>query len=515
LKKKIYLIILVLFSIFINQYAANRGVFPIDSFLIFDAAYNVISGNHPFKDYWLITGPFLDYIQSLFFLIFGINWVSYLLHASFLNVLLVLFSFYYFIKIGLNNFYSFLYSLGVAVLAYPSIGTPFIDHHAVILCMMASLSISLAILLKKNIFWILAPIFIIFSFFSKQIPSPYFATSFFIILSIHYYFLKNFNKSILLNLLAGVLFSIFLVISIFIINEIPLENFLVQYILYPLSFGKERINLLDFDFKNLVGQFKFIYLSIIPLIFITYILIKNKNKNLIKKNDITISILFLSSVAILIYNQLLTKNQILIYFIIPIAAAHSHAYSIKYFNKKYLTYFVIVIFMFSSVKYHVRFNEERKFIELASANFDLAQKASLLDKRLIGLQWITPHYPNNPLKEINILIETKNILIKKVNQKIIITDYQFLSSLINNQFASTNKWYDSLSIPRKKNKYYDRHKIFFYEQIKKNNIKHLFFIGKNKSKMPFFKEFFFENKCIILNDYNDLLLEFDISECKF
>ena len=68
-KIKIYIIILSAFSICINQYFANRGAFPIDSFLIFDAAYNIISGNHPFKDYWSITGPFLDYIQSFFFLI--------------------------------------------------------------------------------------------------------------------------------------------------------------------------------------------------------------------------------------------------------------------------------------------------------------------------------------------------------------------------------------------------------------------------------------------------------------
>ena len=37
----------------------------------FDTANNIVSGNHPFKDYWLITGPLLDYVQSLFFIIFG------------------------------------------------------------------------------------------------------------------------------------------------------------------------------------------------------------------------------------------------------------------------------------------------------------------------------------------------------------------------------------------------------------------------------------------------------------
>ena len=59
MKNIIYLIILAIFSIFINQYTANRGVFPIDSFLIFDSAYNIVNGYHPFKDYWLITGPFV------------------------------------------------------------------------------------------------------------------------------------------------------------------------------------------------------------------------------------------------------------------------------------------------------------------------------------------------------------------------------------------------------------------------------------------------------------------------
>ena len=64
---KQYILILFFLSLLINQYYGNRGVFPIDSFIIFEAGFNVISGHHPFKDYWSITGPILDYIQSLFF----------------------------------------------------------------------------------------------------------------------------------------------------------------------------------------------------------------------------------------------------------------------------------------------------------------------------------------------------------------------------------------------------------------------------------------------------------------
>ena len=515
MKNIIYLIILAIFSLFVNQHFANRGVFPIDSFFHFDSAFNIVSGNHPFKDYWEITGPFVDYIQSLFFLMLGVNWASYAFHASVINMLLALSSFYFFLNIGLKNYYAFIYALGVSILGYPSIGTPFVDHHSVIFCIMACYSISLAILRKKNLFWILVPILITFSFFSKQIPSPYFILLFVIIIFIHFYLFTNENKKILINLFFGCLISFFSVSSIFLINDIPIENFLIQYIYYPLTLGETRIDKLNIDFDNLVGQFKYIYLALIPLVVSTFNLIKKKEKNLTQQKDIVLSLLFLASVAILVYCQLLTKNQVLIFFLIPISAAYSHAYSIKYFDNKYLIYFVLVVFVFSTVKYNIRFNQDRKFIELANVDFNLAEDAAKLDKRLKGLKWITPYYPNNPLDEINLLIDTKNILSKEVDKKIIITDYQFFASMLKHKFASPNRFYDDLSIPDKKNEYYDAHKKFFLSKIKKNNIKYLFFVGKNKSKISFFKEFFNENECIISNQVNELLLEFDISKCKF
>ena len=486
LQKKIFITILILFSILVNQYYGNRGVFPIDSFLHFDAAFSITSGNHPFKDYWLITGPFVDYIQSFFFLIFGINWTSYVLHASIINMVLVLFSYYFFLSIGLKNYYAFIYSLGVAILAYPSIGTPFVDHHSVIFSMMACFSISLAILKKKNLFWILTPIFLTFSFFSKQIPSPYFILLFAVVISIYFYLFNDENKNVLLNLFFGSIFSFLLVASIFFINQIPIENFLTQYIFYPFSLGESRIDRLNIDFNNLVGQFKFIYIILIPLIVSTFFLSKIKKKNLINKRDFIVSLLFLGSVGIL-----------------------------AYFHKKYLIYFILAIFIFTTVKYHVRFNQNRKFIELVNADFNLTEDAVKLDKRLKGLKWITPHYSNQPLSEISLLIDIKNILSEENEEKIIITDYQFFSSLLGNKFASPNKWYDIISIPNIKNKYYHEHKKFFLSKIKKNKIKRLFFIGKNKSEMYFFEEFFNENECIISHQFNELLLEFDISKCKF
>ena len=64
-KKKIYFYIVLIFisSIFFNFYSGYRGIFPLDSFAIYDGGYKVFNGFHPFKDYWSITGPLLDYLQ--------------------------------------------------------------------------------------------------------------------------------------------------------------------------------------------------------------------------------------------------------------------------------------------------------------------------------------------------------------------------------------------------------------------------------------------------------------------
>ena len=268
------------------------------------------------------------------------------------------------------------------------------------------------------------------------------------------------------------------------------------------------------DFKNLILQFKFIYLALIPLFFCSFFILKEYKKKSLNKNEFIILFLFFCSIFVIIYCQLLTRNQILIFFVIPIISALSHAYSLKFFNKKYLIFFILGIFIFSTVKYHIRFNENKKFIELSNVNFDLSENADQIDQKLKGLKWITPHYPNQPLVEINLLKEVKNILLKKKGRKIIVTVYQFFPSMLNNEFASPNKWYDDLSIPNKENKYYNEYKDFFLNKILINEIEYIFFIGDNKSKIDFFKELRQNNDCIISKKINELLIEFNINKCK-
>ena len=341
INEKILILFLILFSLLINQYYGNKGVLPMDSFFVFDSGYYVLNDIHPFKDYWSITGPTLDYLQALFFLIFGTNWFGYVLHASIVNLVLTVFSYLVFVNLGLNKIYSFIYSLGIALLAYPNIGVPFVDHHSTIFSVLAIYCFILGIKKENNFFWFFIPLLLGLSFFSKQIPAAYIiilltATSFF-------YFFYKFNKKNIYFLLAGISFTILFFSFFFIINEIPFNNFLIQYIFYPLSLGNQRYENLNISFNSVVEQFKFIYLCLIPMILV---LIKILRKNIKKKlENIDALVIFSVIVAtlIFIYTQLLTSNQILIFFLIPIVTAFSHIYFSKYHKKKYFLYLIIFL----------------------------------------------------------------------------------------------------------------------------------------------------------------------------
>ena len=77
--------ILLIISFFINYYYSKVGVFPQDTFAYYDTGYRVLNGSVPFKDYWTVSGPFIDYFQALLFSIFGISWKTYIINGSIIN----------------------------------------------------------------------------------------------------------------------------------------------------------------------------------------------------------------------------------------------------------------------------------------------------------------------------------------------------------------------------------------------------------------------------------------------
>ena len=508
----LYLSLIILLSLTFTFYSGYRGIFPIDSFLIFDAGFKILNGYQPFKDYWSITGPFLDYFQYLFFKMFGVNWTSYVLHAGTINIILSLTTFYFFLNIGLKKIHSCIYSISIAILGYPSVGTPFMDHHATIFSLLSLMTLILALKKDYYYYWFSLPLLLGFSFFSKQIPSAYLSILFLITILI-YLAIKKFRKiSNVIYLFYGFVSLILICSSIIIINDIPIKNILTQYIFYPISIGKERSLYLNFNFNNIFSQFKFIYFSLLPLIFPIYYLIKIKVKKYQNLIDILILFTFLLSVIIFLYSQLMTKNQILIFFIIPFCLGMAHYYIINYYKNKKLIFLLLFLIMISTLKFHIRFNVDKKFMELSGVDFSLAQPGQVLDSKLSGLKWITPNYINNPKKELLLLLESKDKIIKEKKTKVLITDYQILPSITKTLKFAPNKWFDDLSVPSKKNTYFYAYKKFFENKIREQNIQVIFIVGKNKSK--YLMSYFSDESCISQDRINEIMIKLNIEKCQ-
>jgi len=68
-----------------NKNYANIGVFPIDTFYHFDTGFRVLNGEYPIKDFWVVSGIFVDYLEAFFFYLFGVSWKTHVFHSSFVN----------------------------------------------------------------------------------------------------------------------------------------------------------------------------------------------------------------------------------------------------------------------------------------------------------------------------------------------------------------------------------------------------------------------------------------------
>ena len=164
-------IFLAIFAFYINYFFGNIGLFPIDTFSFFDSGYLITKGYHPIKDFWVISGIFGDYIQALFFLIFGNNWNAYIFHSSFMNMLISVFFFFFLNTIRGNHYLNFLLSISLAILCYPVAGTPFPYQHSYILSLFSIMIFYLAVYKDENKYWFLLPFLMLASFLSMQLPS--------------------------------------------------------------------------------------------------------------------------------------------------------------------------------------------------------------------------------------------------------------------------------------------------------------------------------------------------------
>ena len=478
----IFVLVLVFFSFAVNWNYAKYGIFPIDTFLHYDSSFRILKGEYPVKDYWIVSGFLVDFIQAFFFKIGEVNWQAYIFHSSLFNVVISLFTFFLLIELNLNKIYAFFYAISIAILAYPVSGTPFVDMHSTYFCLLATYLIFLAIKKpKKNYIWGLTVLFFALAFLSKQVPTVYLIILYSPIIFTHLIITRNFQAiKVIATTLLIVILSFYLILELL---KIDFKLFLLQYIYFPQSIGSDRLVNFQFTIEDFFNHYKFI---LAPLLLLIFIGSKSFNKNKINfySKDFINSLILFSLCLGLIVNQILTKNQIYIYFLIPLCFGFLQIQieKSKMNFKKFLKYLLLFVVIFATTKYHLRFNEDRKFHELENVDFSKAIGAKELDKSLKGILWISPYFPNDPKDEIIFLKEIRSE-IENTNSKImVLTHYSFLDSITLNNLNSPSRTHtvDGASIPMKNNKYFRDYKKYIEDKIVEKNIKQIYFLKFEK-----------------------------------
>ena len=473
-KKKIFLsFILFFFSILFNQYYGYIGILPIDSFLVFNSGYDFLNGKLPFIDYWTIKEPLLDAIQAIFFKIFGVSWFSYVLHASAINALISIFTFHTLYKLKLNINYCFIYSILVSTIAYTSAGTPYVDHHSSILSMISIFCFILALKTNLKVYWFLLPIFLVTAFLTKQAPAGHFILIVTFLTSI--YFIFNFDIKKIMSAIFGLITILLIFLITLLISKISIVSFLEQYIFFPLSIGKSRLELFLFplDFSRIFLRYKLIHLSTLILIIVS---IKNilRDRKYLLNSEFLITLSLIGASYALIAHQLMTVNGIFIFFIIPILIGFSHIYYKNHFqNKKYIFNLMLLFAFLSTAHYGHKYIHKRDFMDLSNAKRSDFISAEIISNKLNGLRWISCLYPENPKKEITQLQEAINIIKDDKRNKSIITDYQFISVILSNyDFSPTQVWFiNHVSSYDKGSDYFKQYKNLLIKKFQNNKIK--------------------------------------------
>ncbi len=466
---KLLIFTLAIIAFFTNYHYGFIGIMPMDNTVLFNGGYRVLKGYTPFMDYWLVTGPLLDYLNAFFFKLLGISWSTFIIHSSVFNSILAIASYFFFKKNNLSNIFSFIYSLLISILFYPVVGTPFVDHHSTFFVILAFYGLILAIRTQNLNYYILLPFLLSLSFLSKQTPAAYGIITISIFIPVIAMLgKKEEGIKIIIKSVIGTVLALLFLLLFFFISKINMSNFLEQYIFYGSSIGETRLKTYEFNLFNEIIKYKFISFFIF---FLIYVLIKSKMQKLLNTQDLLVIIICISFSVIIIFHQLISLNQNFIFFLIPFLCGIAHAFYKKIFKLNYFLFLLMAVCLFSTAKYHIRFNEERKFNELENIDISKSIDAKMIDEKLKGLKWISYLEPNNPQDEINNLTQAMELFKKEETNKMLITEYQIISPILDIYDNSPNQWHHpSVSFPLRGSNQFKKYQKFFISKIKENNI---------------------------------------------
>ena len=153
---------------------------------------------------------------------------------------------------------------------------------------------------------------------------------------------------------------------------------------------------------------------------------------------------------------------------------------------------------------------------MTNTNLQNAIKITLFDKKLSGLKWISPHF-DDPKEELRNIEETFNLISLDKKNKMLITDYNFYSSLIEQKLHSPSRTYDNISYPEKDNKFYIDYKNFFIRKLKINNIENIYIFESKKIDKPRLNHLIFNyvpQNCFSTENINAYTAKLKIIKCK-
>ena len=207
-----------------------------------------------------------------------------------------------------------------------------------------------------------------------------------------------------------------------------------------------------------------------------------------------INFIIISSTIAFLFNQLVTANQIYIFSLIPILAAVFHFNLIRHQLNPKIVALVCLIVVIATVKFHFRYNLDRKFHDLENIDKSGAINASEIHQNFGKLKWISKY--DEPKDEVQVLKLAIEVIQKDIREKTVITHYQFLSTVLDENLNILNRWYlwDNNTHPTENHKYFNIYKDLVNKNIRSNKIKVIYLLGQEN-------EILFEN---IRNYFTDV-----------
>ena len=170
-------------------------------------------------------------------------------------------------------------------------------------------------------------------------------------------------------------------------------------------------------------------------------------------------------------------------------------------------YLLIFVVLFATIKFHLRFNIDRKFHDLENIDKSKAIKANQINPNFKNLRWISKF--DDPENELKVIKQAIEVISGDKREKTLITHYQFMSTFTEEPLNILNRWYlwDNNTHPTEDHKYFELYKSLVNENIKKNKVKVIYLLGQeNEIKFENVKNYFtetcFESKTIIQDRFS-------------